>query len=73
MNENLCQCHNCGGMFPNQGMADWTICRGCFSRQMEEMAGEPVYIDQLGIAWTRSELEAQRLAIEADVRLKHKP
>jgi hypothetical protein len=75
MNENTSQCHNCGGMFHDDMMADWTICYGCKQRQMEEYHGEPVFMDSLGIAWTQAELEeaggkaeVMRMAAEADVR-----
>ena len=53
----LQQCHNCGGEFLDEYMADWTICRGCMQQQMEQIQGEPVYMDNLGICWTKDELE----------------
>ena len=46
-------CHGCGG-YPD---ADWTICSTCKKQQMEEALGEEVYIDGLGIAWTKKDLE----------------
>lgn len=57
MNENTSQCHRCGGYFHNDMMADWTICFGCKKRETEEELNEPVFIDNLGITWTQSELE----------------
>jgi hypothetical protein len=65
-------------MFTDEDMADWTICRGCMQREMERATGENVFIDQLGIAWTGSELEeaggineVRQMASEADVRGKY--
>jgi len=56
-------------------MADWTICAGCKQREMEKISGESVFVDSLGIAWTKSELEEAggmdevvKMAKEADVR-----
>lgn len=57
MNENTSQCNGCGGFFHNDMMADWTICFGCKQRDMEKIAGEPVFMDSLGIDWTQSELD----------------
>lgn len=78
MNEKLTQCHNCGGMFPDSMMADWTICFNCMRQRMEEALGEEVFIDQLGIAWTQSDIEEaggideiKNMASEADVRGKY--
>jgi len=74
-NMDLQQCHNCGGMFPDEAMADWTICFHCKQQQMDEYLGEPVFIDSLGICWTEEELkeaggrdEVMRMCAEADVR-----
>ena len=74
----LQQCHNCGGEFPDEAMADWTVCRGCMIRETEEARGEPVFMDQLGICWTQDELkeaggkeEVERLAANADARGKY--
>ena len=68
-------CHSCGHEYSDEMMADWTICRACMQEQMELINDEPVFIDQLGIAWTESELkeaggmdEVKRMAREADVR-----
>ena len=73
--DQMSQCHNCGGSFPNHMMADWTICGGCKQREMEAISGEPVFIDSLGIAWTKSEMEEAggqsevvKMAQGADVR-----
>lgn len=73
--EDLQQCHNCGGQFPDAYMADWTICVNCKRSAMEEMYGEPVFIDSLGIAWTQAEIEeaggiheVQKMAYDADAR-----
>lgn len=49
-------CHGCGRPY-DDSFADWTICRGCKQREMEESHGEPVYMDSLGICWSRAELE----------------
>ena len=75
MNEHTSQCHNCGGFFHEAMMADWTICFGCKQREMEEATGEEIFMDSLGIAWTKSELgeaggkdEVRKLAIEGDAR-----
>ena len=57
MNDNTSQCHCCGGYFHSDMMADWTICFSCMKQQMEEIKGEPVFMDSLGIAWTQSELD----------------
>lgn len=57
MNKHTAQCHNCGGYFHQNAMADWTICFGCKQRETEKECGEPVFIDSLGITWTASELE----------------
>ena len=57
MNEHTSQCHNCGGYFHDDMMADWTICFGCKQRMMEEATGGPIFMDSLGIAWTPKELE----------------
>lgn len=65
------QCHCCGNEYPDEYMADWTICRGCLQSQV----GEDKYIDSLGIVWNKEELEeaggvseVERLCAEADVR-----
>jgi hypothetical protein len=75
MRNNLSQCHNCGGNFPDEYMADCIICRGCMQIEMKNNCGEPVFIDSLGIVWTQSELEeagglaeVQKMAHEADGR-----
>ena len=64
-------CHSCGMPY-NDSFADWTICRPCMQRQMEAYHEEPVFMDALGICWTRGELEevggiqeVQRLASDA--------
>ena len=49
-------CHGCGRPY-DDSFADWTICRDCKQREMEEYHGEPVYMDSLGICWTQKELE----------------
>jgi len=49
-------CHGCGRPY-DDSFADWTICRDCKQAQMEAYHGEPVFMDELGITWTRSELE----------------
>lgn len=54
----MSQCHNCGGEFSDDQMADWTICRSCYQKEMEGIKREPVYVDSLGIAWTQQELDA---------------
>ena len=73
--ENLTQCHVCGGAYNDENMADWTICRGCKIKQMEEYHGEKVFMDNLGICWTKAELEeaggldeVKKMAGEADIR-----
>ena len=67
-------CHSCGRTY-DDSFADWTICRDCKQRQMEEYHGGPVYVDDLGIPWSQSELmeaggreEVDRMVAEADVR-----
>ncbi len=79
MNKNTSQCHTCGGYFHDDMMADWTICFTCKKRLMEEAAGEPIFMDSLGIAWTQSELdeaggknEVIRMAKEAKTPTKRK-
>ena len=79
MNENTSQCHNCGGFFHQDIMADWTICFGCKQRQMEEYHGGQVFMDSLGIAWSEEELaeaggktEVMRMARESDARINLK-
>lgn len=69
------QCHVCGQLFYDSQMADWTICFACKKHQMEELLGEDVYIDSLGITWTKEELEnaggiaeVQQMAHDADAR-----
>ena len=69
-------CHGCGRPY-DDSFADWTICRGCMQREMEQYHGGPVYIDSLGIAWSQEELaeaggqhEVDRMAYDADVRNK---
>ena len=71
----LYKCEYCGGQFPDDYMADWTICRGCSKQQMEFLYDEEVYIDGLGIAWTKADIEEaggideiNRLNDEADIR-----
>jgi reverse gyrase len=65
------QCHNCGGEYPDEMMADWTICRNC----MQDQVGEDKYIDSLGIVWSKEELEeaggekeVELMCEEADIR-----
>ncbi|WP_408998472.1 hypothetical protein ACJ77P_12945 [Syntrophus buswellii] len=72
---NLQQCHCCGGYFPDEAMADWTICFHCKKKQMEEIYEEEVFIDSLGICWTRDDIEQaggieeiSKMASEADAR-----
>ena len=49
-------CHGCGRPY-DDSFADWTICRACKQREMEEYHGAPVYMDSLGICWSQEELE----------------
>ncbi len=49
-------CHGCGRPY-DDSFADWTICRSCKQKQMEETLGEEVYMDALGICWTAQDLE----------------
>jgi len=72
---NLNQCQVCGGMFPDKAMADWTICMGCKTRQAEKATSEEIYIDNLGITWTKGDIEeaggineVKKMAFEADAR-----
>ena len=51
------QCRYCGGQFADNMMADLTICFSCKKHEMEKMFGEEVFIDSLGIAWTKKELD----------------
>lgn len=74
-NENLQQCHACGGYYPDEYMADWTICRRCLKQKVEEDLGEEVYMDALGIVWTQEDIkeaggivEINKMVAEADVR-----
>lgn len=62
----MSQCHFCGGEFSDDLMADWTICRSCYSEQMRAITGEDVYLDSLGIAWTKEELDAAGGKAEVD-------
>jgi hypothetical protein len=64
-------CYGCGS-YPD---ADWMICSHCKRSQLEEMWGEPVFIDGLVIAWTQSDLqeaggvhEVMKMTADADVR-----
>jgi hypothetical protein len=71
-------CNGCYRKFDESQMADWTICIGCKKKQMEDYLDEEVYIDALGIGWTKDEIEeaggiveVRRMVEEADCRGKY--
>lgn len=51
------ECHGCNEVFPDAMMADWSVCRSCMERDMEQYHEGPVYIDSLGIVWSQEELK----------------